>query len=112
MIEEHHHLAWSYMSVPFGYGSSTLDFLFSIHGFLLAVETKIVGKKPTGRQSKQIKDLIASGAAVLVIDQENLMDFAAVAQELFNLNRGFATLFSEESRDEYAERANAGNYKS
>lgn len=56
-----------HMSVPTGYGRSTLDYLGSCCGLAFAIEAKAPGERPTARQRAVIDDLEASGAAVFVI---------------------------------------------
>lgn len=62
--------AYVFMSVPSGYGKSTLDYLICCHGRFIAIEAKAPGKKPTPRQKKIIGEIERAGGDVLVIDTE------------------------------------------
>lgn len=64
------HGLYYYMSVPNGYGCSTLDYLGFLYGLGFAIEAKAEGKKPSDRQEGIIDDIKASGARVFVIDDE------------------------------------------
>jgi VRR-NUC domain. len=61
-------LLYYYMSVPVGYGRSTLDYLGFICGYGFAIEAKAEGKKPSPRQEGIIEAIERSGASVFVID--------------------------------------------
>ena len=72
-----------HMSVPTGYGRSTLDYLGFCCGLGFAIEAKAPGEKPTARQRAVIEEIEASGAAVFVIKNH---------QELANLEAWLRTL--------------------
>lgn len=57
-----------FMSVPNGYGKSTLDYLCIFHGRGFAIETKRLKKKPTPRQEGTIEDIEMAGGVTFVID--------------------------------------------
>lgn len=56
-----------YMSVPTGYGRSTLDYVGFACGLGFAIEAKAPGEKPTARQRAVIEEIEAAGAPVFVI---------------------------------------------
>lgn len=56
-----------HMSVPTGYGRSTLDYLGFCCGLGFAIEAKGPDGKPTARQRAVIEEIEASGAAVFVV---------------------------------------------
>lgn len=57
-----------FMPVQNGMGRATLDYVGWHHGLPFAVETKAPGKKPTARQELTIREMVAAGARVFVID--------------------------------------------
>lgn len=59
---------YSHWPVQNGMGNPTLDCIGCYYGVYFAVETKAPGKTPTPRQQLTIKQMLASGAAVFVID--------------------------------------------
>lgn len=59
-----------YMSVPSGYGESTLDYVGFIRGLGFAIEAKRPGKIPTTRQERIIERIKASNTPVFVISCE------------------------------------------
>src|SRR5690349_4674577 len=61
-----------FMPVQTGFGAPDLDFIVSINGKALRIETKVDHKKPTARQLRTIADLDRAGVPVLIIDQHNL----------------------------------------
>jgi hypothetical protein len=63
---------WYTMPVPGGYGMSTLDYLGCYRGKFFAIETKAPGKKPTPRQEITMEDMNNAGAAVFIIDSDDL----------------------------------------
>lgn len=63
------HNIYVYMSVPGGYGASTLDYIGCLYGRFFAIEAKRPGGKPTPRQEALIElKMRPAGAAVFVID--------------------------------------------
>lgn len=75
---------WFNMPVPFGYGTSTVDFIVCFRGWFLAIEAK----RPRGghTQGKQVQTMLAidraNGVVVFVKDEEDLM---ALRRILFQL---------------------------
>ena len=76
---------YRFMSVPNGYGSSTLDYLGAYRGHAFAIEAKAEGKKPMPRQYMIIDKLVAADVVVFVIDGDT-----------DNLERWLDTLDGEE----------------
>jgi hypothetical protein len=64
------HGIYVFMSVPSGYGKSTIDYLGFICGLGFAVEAKAPGRKPTPRQKGIIEVIEESGVPVFVIDDD------------------------------------------
>jgi hypothetical protein len=57
--------AYYYMSVPMGYGKSTVDFLVCYKGQFFAIETKREGVgKPTARQACILREIAQAGGGV------------------------------------------------
>lgn len=101
--------AYIFMPVQSGFGQSTLDFLIGINGFLLAVETKISGKRPTVRQTKILGEITKSKSFGLIIDELNLEDLVCVVVAL--REDGFSPYdLIKDSLTRYLERSK--NYKS
>jgi hypothetical protein len=48
---------YTYWPVPFGYGKATLDCLGCYRGRFFSIETKAAGKKPTLRQTEELKSI-------------------------------------------------------
>lgn len=59
---------YRFMSVPNGYGKSTLDYLCIFHGRGFAIEAKKKDGKPRSRQEGIIEDIELAGGPVFVID--------------------------------------------
>jgi len=59
---------YKFMSVPSGYGPSTLDYLLCVEGRFVAIETKAPGKKPTARQRHIAGEIERAGGVVFIID--------------------------------------------
>lgn len=90
-----------FMPVQSGYGSPDLDFIITINGFDLRVETKVAGKKVTPRQTGTTEFMVKAGIPVLWIDQNNLDDLALVIDLLLVGKQGEAFAVSNESRAEF-----------
>ena len=67
---------WRFMPVQNGYGSVALDFLCSINGRFVAIETKAPGKKLTPLQEGTKSQIEAAGGIVLVVWDEPSLDIA------------------------------------
>lgn len=63
-----------YMPVQAGYGRATLDYVGCYLGHFFSIETKAPGKHPTDRQEVVITAMRRSGAAVFVIDSDDLSE--------------------------------------
>lgn len=59
---------WYWMPVPFGYGSSVLDFVVCYRGRLAMIEAKAPGKSMTPRQELVAAEVRAAGGVVFEID--------------------------------------------
>lgn len=58
---------YTYWPVPTGYGNTTLDVLGCYRGRFFSVETKAEGKKPTLRQTVEIRNIeLAMGRAFVI----------------------------------------------
>ncbi len=63
-----HKSVYSFMSVPGGYGPSTIDYLLCVRGVFIGIEAKRPDKQPTPRQDIIIAKIKAAGGIVFVID--------------------------------------------
>jgi hypothetical protein len=57
-----------FMSVPYGYGKSTLDYLLCHYGEFISIETKAPGEVPTPRQDDTIFEIQIARGMNFVID--------------------------------------------
>jgi hypothetical protein len=92
------------MPVQTGFGAPDLDFVISINGFSLRIETKVDHKQPTARQLQTIAALDRAGVPVLIIDQYNLLDVAVTVDYLLTGKQGIALWFAQGQREEYQEK--------
>lgn len=94
-----------FMPVQTGLGSPDLDFIITVNGSALRVETKVNHKQPSGRQVLTINQLVKAGTVVLVIDQDNLNDLVIALVFLMLKNEGQASAFrfAADSREKYFE---------
>lgn len=67
---------WRFMPVQTGYGSPALDYLLSIRGRFVAIETKASGKKLTPLQEGTKASIEAAGGIVLVVWDEGSLAIA------------------------------------
>lgn len=67
---------WRFMPVQNGFGSVALDFLCSINGRFVAIETKAPGKKLTALQEGTKSLIEAAGGVVLIVWDEPSLDIA------------------------------------
>ncbi len=93
--------AYVFMPVQSGYGSPDLDFIITINGFDLRIETKVAGKKPSERQKNTTLAMWAAGIPVLWIDQNNLDDVAVIVDLLLRGQQATALDVSDDSREEF-----------
>jgi hypothetical protein len=79
VLSQYKHMnIYVYMSVPGGYGTSTLDYIGFLLGYGFAIEAKRPGAKPTPRQQGIIEAIEAAGCPVFVIsDDIGLAELAA-----------------------------------
>lgn len=77
-FEQAGYVFWSYWPVQTGFGKHGIpDCLVSVLGYLVAIECKVDGKQPTARQWHELRQLAASNAVSIVIDQNNVSDVEA-----------------------------------
>lgn len=69
---------YRFLPVQTGFGAKTLDFLISVAGRFVAIETKAPGKKPTPLQEFTIEQIKAAGGLVFVVDGKERLDEAMV----------------------------------
>jgi hypothetical protein len=75
-----------FMSVPYGYGKSTIDYLACHYGEFVGVETKAPGEVPTPRQEDIIWDINTARGVTFVIDNVDGCGPLAVYLELVKQN--------------------------
>jgi hypothetical protein len=96
-----------FMPVQTGFGASDLDFIVTVKGVALRIETKVDRKQPSPRQNLRIAELVKAGAVVLVIDQHNLRHVKATVELLVSSLEGHAESarrYADDSREKYSER--------
>lgn len=79
---------WAFMPVQTGYGVPALDFLTSIRGRFVAIETKVPGKKLTPLQETTKAAMEAAGAIVMVIDTQTVEEIIAKIWLALEFSRG------------------------
>lgn len=67
---------WRFMPVQTGFGSPALDYLLSVRGRFVAIETKAPGKKLTPLQEGTKAAIEAAGGIVLVVWDEDSLALA------------------------------------
>lgn len=67
---------WAFMPVQMGMGSPALDFLICIKGIFVSIETKVLGKSLTDRQQLTRSCIHAAGGLVLVVWDDETLDYA------------------------------------
>lgn len=67
---------WRFMPVQSGYGIPALDYLLSIRGHFVAIETKAPGKKLTPLQESTKAAIEAAGGHVFVVWDETSLELA------------------------------------
>lgn len=66
------------MNVPFGFGTTSVDYVGCVAGWFFAIEAKRAKGKPTSRQEGVIERMNAAGAQTFVInDDASLYEFDA-----------------------------------
>lgn len=92
LLKRHAPYVFYDMPVPGGYGKSTLDYVGWVCGRAFAIEAKAKGKLPTKRQETTIKEMMAAGAVVFVIDEVGAGQFLEL-QAFLEANRPNSTGF-------------------
>lgn len=67
---------WQFMPVQTGFGAPALDFLLSVRGRFVAIETKVPGKSLTPLQETTKAAIEASGGIVLVVWDDDTLAIA------------------------------------
>lgn len=67
---------WKFMPVQSGYGTVALDYLLSIKGHFVAIETKAPGKNLTPLQEGTKAAIEAAGGIVLIVWDETSLEIA------------------------------------
>jgi hypothetical protein len=93
-----------FMPVQTGFGAPDLDFIVSINGYALRIETKVDGKQPTDRQKQTTAALVRAGVTVLWVDQHNLEDVAQIVLLFVDGRPGSAFGYASDFRERYEER--------
>jgi len=75
-LEQFGEECWRFMPVQSGYGSVALDFLLSIRGRFVAIETKAPGKSLTPLQQSTKDAIEAAGGLVFVVWDETSLELA------------------------------------
>ncbi len=70
------HECWQFMPVQTGFGAPALDFLLSIRGRFVAIETKAPGKDLTPLQQTTKAAIEAAGGIVLVVWDDTTLAIA------------------------------------
>jgi hypothetical protein len=79
---------WWFMPVPTGFGVQGVpDFVCSICGRFVAIETKFGRNGLTKWQIKQMEGIIGTGAAHMVINEDNVDSLAAVIDGVMALEQ-------------------------
>lgn len=79
---------WRFMPVQTGYGLPALDYLNCIHGYFVAIETKVKGKHLTPRQAETKYAIEAAGGTVFVVDDDESLEIAMAGIALMLHTRG------------------------
>lgn len=83
---------WWYMPVPTGFGVQGVpDFLCSVGGRLVAIETKFGKNGLTKYQIKQMESITATGAAHMVINEDNVYALKSIIDGIFALEESNAS---------------------
>lgn len=78
----HYDGMYSYWPVPMGFGNTTLDVLGCYRGRFFSIETKAANKKPTLRQTEEIKNIELAMGKSFVISGEDSPVFAELREWL------------------------------
>lgn len=98
------HAAYKHKPVQNGMGEPALDYHGCHRGLYLGIETKAVGGKPTPRQQRTMRKIVAAGGSLFLIDHGSSTDYAQLVGWLLNPVPGFisasARTYIHESRDD------------
>lgn len=83
--------AYYHKPVQNGMGAPALDYSVIHRGVAAVIEAKDFGKRPTPRQTRTMKKVIAAGGAVFLIDHGSGVDFAQLHGWLLNPIPGFVS---------------------
>jgi hypothetical protein len=83
--------AYKHKPVMNGMGAPALDYHVCHRGIYAAIETKARDKKPTVRQVRTMKDIVAAGGAVFLVDSDDGKDFAQLQGWLLQPIPGFVS---------------------
>ena len=79
---------WYFMPVPTGFGVQGVpDFVCSIGGRFVGIETKFGSNGLTKFQIKQMEGIVQTGAAHMVINEKNVDSLRAVIEGVLALER-------------------------
>lgn len=101
LIADYAPSAYLFMPVQTGYGAPSLDFIVTIQGISLYIETKVDGKKPSPRQKLTVQKMVEAGAVVTIVDQHNLDDLSEVIRGLERREYQTAHYLAQQMRDRY-----------
>lgn len=62
--------AWSFMPVPTGFQSRTIDYLVCFRGWFIGIEAKADGKVPTKRQEYTMQCIREAGGLTFVVSTD------------------------------------------
>jgi hypothetical protein len=68
VLRKYNDYIYVYMSVPVGYGRSTLDYMGFACGLGFAIEAKREGGRPSTRQEGVIEQMRQAGAKVFIVN--------------------------------------------
>ena len=80
--------SYVFMPVPYGYGQSTVDYLFCHYGKFIGIEAKAPGKHPTARQKLILKRIVDAGGDAFIIDNIEKCHLLRVYLEQVKQNAG------------------------
>ncbi len=84
--------AYKHKPVMNGMGEPALDYHVCHRGIYASIETKDKGKHPTPRQTRTMRNVIASGGSVFLIDSAESNDMAQLRGWLVYPIPGFVSL--------------------
>jgi hypothetical protein len=81
--------AYKHKPVMNGMGAPALDYHVCHRGFYAGIETKAPGKHPTVRQIRTMREVLAAGGSLFLIDHGSSVDFAQLVGWMLNPVPGF-----------------------